>query len=111
MVLTGGFFFDVFSIVLINVLLSGDNAVVIAMAVKSLPPSQRRLGVLIGAGGAAILRIGLTFFAWKLLDLHYVQFVGGLLILWIAVKLLTDAAEDAEGERPHVSLWRATWII
>jgi YjbE family integral membrane protein len=109
--LTGGLLFDAFSIILINILLSGDNAVVIAMAVRSLPAGQRKMGIALGAGGAAVLRIVLTFFAARLLTLHYVQFVGGLLILWIAVKLLTDAAEDSEGHPPAAGLWHAMWVI
>jgi YjbE family integral membrane protein len=109
--LTGGLFFDALSIILINILLSGDNAVVIAMAVRSLPAPQRRMGITLGAGAAAVLRIVLTFFAAKLLTLNYVQFVGGLLILWIAVKLLTEAAEDSEGHPHAVSLWHAMWLI
>jgi len=81
------------------------------MAVKSLDPRQRRMGIVLGAGVAAILRVGLTFFAGELLELHYVQFFGGLLILWIAVKLLTEAVEEGEGMVPAVSLWHATWLI
>jgi len=81
------------------------------MAVKSLDPRQRRMGIVLGAGVAAVLRIVLTFFAGELLGLHYVQFLGGLLILWIAVKLLTEAVEEAEGLVPAVSLWHATWLI
>jgi YjbE family integral membrane protein len=108
---TGEFFFDAFSIILVNILLSGDNAVVIAMAVKSLDPRRRSLGIVLGAGVAAALRIGLTFFAGELLTFNYVQFVGGALVMWIAVKLLTEAVEEAEGLVPAVSLWHATWLI
>jgi YjbE family integral membrane protein len=81
------------------------------MAVKSLDPRQRRMGIALGAGVAAVLRVVLTFFAGELLTLNYVQFVGGLLILWIAVKLLTEAVEEDEGLAPAVSLWHATWLI
>ena len=109
--MNSGFLFDAFSIVLINVLLSGDNAVVIALAVKSLDPQKRRLGIVLGAGVATVLRIVLTFFAGELLTFNYVQFVGGLLILWIAVKLITEAVEEADGLAPAVSLWHATWLI
>ena len=109
--MNSGFLFDAFSIILINVLLSGDNAVVIALAVKSLDPQKRRLGIILGAGGAAALRIVLTFFAGELLTFNYVQFVGGLLILWIAVKLITEAVEEDEGLAPAQSLWHATWLI
>ena len=109
--MTSGFLFDAFSIILINILLSGDNAVVIALAVKSLDPQKRRLGIVLGAGVAAVLRIVLTFFAGELLTFNYVQFIGGLLILWIAVKLITEAVEEEEGIAPAASLWHATWLI
>ena len=69
------------------------------------------MGIVLGAGVAAVLRIVLTFFAGELLALNYVQFIGGLLVLWIAVKLLTEAVEEAEGLVPAVSLWHATWLI
>jgi len=108
---TGGFLFDAFSIILVNILLSGDNAVVIALAVKSLDPKTRRVGIVLGAGVATALRIVLTFFAGELLTFNYVQFIGGLLILWIAVKLITEAVEETEGLTPAVSLWHATWLI
>ena len=109
--LTGSFLIEALSIILVNILLSGDNAVVIAMAVKSLDPRRRRLGIILGAGVATVLRIVLTFFASELLALNYVQFLGGLLILWIAVKLLTEGVEEAEGLVPAVTLWHATWLI
>jgi len=108
---TGGYLVDVLSIILINVLLSGDNAVVIAMAVKTLPAEKRRAGIGIGVGAAAVLRIVLTFFAGELLALNYIQFLGGLVILWIAVKLLTETAQD-QASHPHpASLWHAVWLI
>jgi YjbE family integral membrane protein len=108
---TGGYFVDALSIILINVLLSGDNALVIAMAVKTLPAEKRKAGIGIGVGAAALLRIVLTSFAGALLSLDYIQFLGGLLILWIAVKLLTEAAEDAPSHPHPVSLWHAVWMI
>jgi YjbE family integral membrane protein len=109
--LTPEFFLSALSIVLIDVLLGGDNAVVIAMVVKSLPPKQRRIGISAGAGGAVVLRIIFTFFAAQLLQVRFVKFIGGLLILWIAVKLLTDAAEDPANQHGAQSLWRAMWLI
>jgi YjbE family integral membrane protein len=109
--LTPEFLFSALSIVLIDILLGGDNAVVIAMVVKSLPPKQRRIGIMAGAGGAVVLRIIFTFFAAQLLQVRFVKFVGGLLILWIAVKLLTEAAEDPANHRDAQSLWRAMWLI
>jgi len=105
------FFLGVLSIILIDILLAGDNAVVIAMAVKSLPARQRRVGIAIGAGGAAVLRIVLTFYAAQLLRLPYLKFAGGALILWIAISLLLDAAGGEKGHRHARSLWHATWLI
>jgi YjbE family integral membrane protein len=70
----------------INIVLSGDNAVVIALACRSLPEKQRKLGVLFGSGGAIVLRIILTFFAVYLMNLPYLKIVGALLLLWIGVK-------------------------
>lgn len=102
---------NVLSIVLIDVLLGGDNAVVIALAVRSLPPKDRRRGIAAGAAGAVALRIVLTFFAARLLKIGYVKFVGGALVTWIAVKLLADAPDDPEGGRTAKSLWQAMWLI
>ena len=109
--LTPEFFFSALSIVLIDVLLGGDNAVVIAMVVKSLPPKQRRIGIGAGAGGAVLLRIIFTFFAAQLLQVRFVKFVGGLFILWIAVKLLTEKEHDPESAENAQGLWRAMWLI
>jgi YjbE family integral membrane protein len=105
------FFFDVLSVVLIDVLLAGDNAVVIALAVKSLPPKQRRIGIAVGAGGAVVLRIILTFFAAQLLQLQFLKLAGGILILWIAVKLLTDSSDPDPNGRDAHSLRQAIWLI
>jgi YjbE family integral membrane protein len=80
----------------INIVLSGDNAVVIALACRSLPEKQRKLGVLFGSGGAIILRIILTFFAVYLMNLPYLKIVGALLLLWIGIKLILP--EDGHGE-------------
>jgi YjbE family integral membrane protein len=85
-------------IVVINILLSGDNAVVIALACRNLPPHQRRWGVFWGAVGAIVLRIVLTFFAVSLLQLSYLKIIGGLLLLWIGIKLI---AEEDDGEGGH----------
>ncbi len=109
--LTSTFLLDGLSIVLIDILLGGDNAVVIAMAVKSLPEKQRKLGIMFGTGAAVVLRIILTFFASQLLQIHFLKLIGGLVILWIAVKLLTEA-EEAVGKEHHVqSLKHAVWLI
>ena len=80
----------------INIVLSGDNAVVIALACRSLPVKQRKLGVLFGSAGAIVLRIILTFFAVYLMNLPYLKIIGALLLLWIGVKLIMP--EDGHGE-------------
>ncbi len=86
------FWISAFEIVVINILLSGDNAVVIALACRNLPLNQRRWGIIWGAVGAVVLRIILTFFAVRLLKLPYLNLIGGVLLLWIGVKLI--AGED-----------------
>ena len=102
---------DILTIVLIDLLLAGDNAVVIAMAVKTLTPKERKLGIAFGAAVAVVLRIGLTFFAAQLLQTPWIKLAGGTLIFWIAIKLLTDAAEDeATGHHAH-NFWSAVWYI
>lgn len=77
-------------LILINVLLSGDNAVVIALACRNLPLEQQKKATMWGGVGAVVLRIGLTFVAVWILNIPYVQVIGGLLLLFIAVKLLID---------------------
>ncbi|NYT45290.1 TerC family protein [Alcaligenaceae bacterium] len=78
----------VFQIIMVDVLLGGDNAVVIALACRNLPPKRRMQGILWGTGGAIALRVVLIFFALTLLALPFVKIVGGLLLLWIGIKLL-----------------------
>ena len=91
---TPQFWLAALEIVVINILLSGDNAVVIALACRNLPAKQRRWGVFWGAIGAIVLRIVLTFFAVSLLKLSYLKIVGGLLLVWIGIKLIAE--EDGE---------------
>jgi len=105
------FFFNALSIILIDILLAGDNAVVIAMAVRSLPADQRRKGILAGTGFAVVLRIILTFAASYLLELEFVELIGGILILWIAVRLLLEGSVE-EGSGPRAgSLRQAIWMV
>ena len=80
----------------VNIVLSGDNAVVIALACRSLPEKERRLGILFGSAGAIVLRIILTFFAVSLLQYPYLKIIGALLLLWIGVKLLVP--DDGDGD-------------
>jgi YjbE family integral membrane protein len=99
------------SILLIDLVLAGDNAVVIAMAVRSLPRRQRFKGLMGGAAAAVVLRVIITFFAAKLLQIGYVKLLGGILILWIAVNLFTEGARDKEGRHKAENLWHAMRII
>ncbi|MEI6106557.1 MAG: TerC family protein [Opitutae bacterium] len=101
----------VLSIVLIDIVLAGDNAVVIALAVHTLPPKQRLMGIMLGSGVAVLLRVGLTFIAAQLLVMNYVKLIGGLLILWIAVKLLIDNTGDKAHGKEAGSIWQAVWLI
>lgn len=78
------------SIMMVNIVLSGDNAVVIAMASRCLPPKQQKMAILWGSAGAIGLRVILTLVAVVLLQIPYVQFIGGLLLIWIAAKLLME---------------------
>ena len=84
-------------IIWINIILSGDNAVVIALAARSLPPAQQKKAVLFGSGAAVVLRVALTVVAVQLLALPYLQIVGGLLLLWIGTQLLGEG-DEGEGE-------------
>lgn len=82
------------TIIGIDIILSGDNAVVIALAARSLPPRQQKSAVFWGAGAAVMLRVLMAAVALQLLRLPYLKLAGGLMLLWIAVKLLTPADED-----------------
>ena len=88
------FWVAVAQIVLIDILLSGDNAVVIALACRNLPERQRRLGIFWGVAGAIILRVVLTFFAVSLLSIPYLKIIGAALLLWIGVKLVQPQGDE-----------------
>jgi YjbE family integral membrane protein len=90
----GGLWLALGQIIVINILLSGDNAVVIALASRNLPAQQQKKAILFGSMGAIVLRIVLTFFAVMLLDVPYLKIVGGILLLWIGAKMLVD--DDGE---------------
>jgi len=107
----GPFLFGVFSIILIDLTLAGDNALVIAMAVRSLPKCERRIGTVCGAAGAVLLRIALTIFAARLLRVPYVQLAGGLFIVWIAVKVLVDASDPPDCAPAPKRLLQAIWYV
>lgn len=107
----GDWFLAILSIVLIDIVLAGDNAVVIALAVRTLPPKQRLMGIALGSGMAVALRVGLTFVAAQLLAINYIKLIGGLLILWIAVKLLLDNTGGKTHGKEAGGLWQAVWLI
>jgi YjbE family integral membrane protein len=87
----------ILQIIAIDIILGGDNAIIIALACRNLPPRQKRLGILWGTAGAIILRCILVFFASTLLTVPSLKLIGGLLLLWIGVKLLADEDEFDEG--------------
>lgn len=91
---SSSFWLAVAQIIVIDLLLSGDNAVVIAMACRNLPPQQRKQGILWGVLGAVGLRVVLTALAATLLGLPYLKIIGGLLLLWIGVKLMLPEEGD-----------------
>lgn len=104
------FFAGIINIVIIDLILAGDNAVVIAMAVRSLPRRQRQWGIILGAGAAVLLRVVLTFFVAQLLEIQYIKLVGGVLITWIAVKLFIEGAPE-QAEQDAKTLLQAMWLI
>lgn len=105
------FWLAVFQIIMIDIVLSGDNAVVIALACRNLPPEQRRQGILWGVAGAVGLRVVLTMLAALVLNLPWLKLVGGVLLLWIGIKLLVP--DDGEGHdiSPAGHLWGAVRTI
>jgi YjbE family integral membrane protein len=104
------FLIALFKIIVVNIILSGDNAVVIALASRNLPKKQQKLAILWGSAGAIVLRILLTIIAVFLLSIPYLQFFGGLLLIWIAVKLIIE--EDDNGEiSSHSNLLEAIKTI
>lgn len=110
--LTPEFWLAVGQIIMIDILLGGDNAVVIALACRKLPPAQRRAGILWGTAGAILLRVVLIFFALTLLKLPFLKIVGALLLLWIGIKLLLPEDDDAhEGMAASDNLWGAVRTV
>jgi YjbE family integral membrane protein len=110
-VLSWDFLSGIAAIILIDIVLAGDNALVIALAVKNLPRDRRRTGIILGASLAVLLRVALTFFVSQLLGVSYVKLIGGVLILWIAVKLLWEDDPLAELHHRPTSLLSVIWVI
>lgn len=98
-------------IVWINILLSGDNAVVIALACHGLPPRQRKWGIILGATPAALLLIGGAVIITYLMAIPYLRLAGGAMLLWIAIDLLREEEEEQAHLRQGTSLWTAVRII
>jgi YjbE family integral membrane protein len=106
------FWIAVGQIIWINILLSGDNAVVIALACRSLPPKQRFWGIILGAGAAVVLRILFTVIIAQIMAVPFLKLVGGALLLWIAVKLLVPSEEaDESSVKAGDTLMRAVWLV
>ena len=102
---------SILQILVIDVVLSGDNAVVIAMAARQLPQRQRKLAILCGAVGAIALRVLFTWILSQLLGIPLLRFGGGLILLWIATKLLLDEGAENHKVREAGNLPQAVWII
>ncbi len=109
---TPEFWIAVGQIIMIDILLGGDNAVVIALACRGLPPEQRKWGIIWGTVGAIILRVLLIAFALTLLTVPYLKLVGAILLLWIGIKLLVPQDEDSHGNiNSSDRLWGAVKTV
>ncbi len=102
---------NILRIIGIDIVLAGDNAVVIALACRSLPPKQRMLGIILGAGVAVLLRIFFTVIIQYMLEVQWLKLVGGILLFWIAIKLLTSEEGHEDGVRSGSSLFEAVRIV
>ncbi|HYL37380.1 MAG TPA: YjbE family putative metal transport protein [Bryobacteraceae bacterium] len=105
------FLLDGLSIILIDLLLAGDNALVIAMAVRSLPPRQRRAASAFGAAAAVALRVAATIAAAQLFHIQFVKLLGGAFVIWIAVKVFVDASAPAAVATAPRRWLQAIWFI
>src|SRR6266513_1291937 len=109
--LTSQFWLGLGAIIWVNIILSGDNAVVIALAARSLPRHQQNKAIIWGAGAAVVLRIVLTIVAVELLKLSYLKLLGGALLFWIAVKLLVPEDGGGDGVKSSSNLLAAIKTI
>ena len=110
--MTAQFWLAVGQIIMIDILLGGDNAVVIALACRKLPAAQRTKGILWGTAGAIVLRVILIFFALTLLQIPYLKIVGAILLLWIGIKLLLPEHEEEHGNiQASDKLWGAVKTV
>ena len=109
--MTATFWLAVGQIIMIDILLGGDNAVVIALACRNLPPKQRTQGIIYGTIGAIVLRVILIAFALALLTVPYLKLVGAVLLLWIGVKLLMPEGDDDHNISSSDKLWSAVKTV
>src|SRR5438445_10858251 len=108
----GPFWISVLQIIFVNIILSGDNAVVIAMACLTLPPKQRLWGMILGAGVAVLLRVVFTLVIAQAMTYPFLKLVGGALLFYVATKLVTEDADgDDDGVEGAQTLWRAVRIV
>jgi YjbE family integral membrane protein len=112
MALDGQFWIALLEIIWINILLSGDNAVVIALACRTLPKKQQTLGIVLGTLPAVVLRIVFTIFIVELMKVPFLKIAGGVLLLWIAVKMLQpEEAHEGGGVKSSATIWAAVRTI
>jgi YjbE family integral membrane protein len=109
--MTASFWLAVGQIIMIDILLGGDNAVVIALACRNLPPKQRTQGIIYGTMGAIVLRVILIAFALALLAIPYLKIVGAVLLLWIGVKLMLPEGDDDHNISSSDKLWGAVKTV
>jgi len=109
--MTASFWLAVGQIIMIDILLGGDNAVVIALACRNLPPKQRTQGIIYGTMGAIVLRVILIAFALALLAVPYLKIVGAVLLLWIGVKLMLPEGDDDHNISSSDKLWGAVKTV
>jgi YjbE family integral membrane protein len=107
---TATFLLPLLKIIWINILLSGDNAVVIALACRGLPEKSRKWGIIMGAGVAIVMRIGFTAIVATLMSWPYLKIIGGVLLLWIAVQLLVENNDEKEVQHSD-TIWQAVRVI
>ena len=105
------YFVALMQIMMVNIVLSGDNAVVIALACRNLTPEQRKTGIFWGVAGAIGLRVVLTVFAAMVMGLPWLKLVGGVLLIWIAVKLMLPEEDEGHDIQASSHLWGAVKTI
>lgn len=109
--LTPHFWSGLLQIIIVNIVLSGDNALVIALACRNLPKKNQKPAILIGSAGAIILRIIFVLIVDQLLKIGYLKLIGGLLLVWIGVKLVQGEEEGGDGVKGEGSMWAAVRTI